>query len=212
MLIALDAAGGDFAPHEIIKGAIEAYQHRKIEIALVGHKPVIQMVTRKLTRRNYFKIFDAAEVIDFDENPVLAVRKKPNSSIVVGTKLVKDNIASCFVSAGNTGAVLTAAYLYLKKISNIERPALCGIIQVNPFRPVLLIDAVSNVDCRPNFLYQFAYLGNVFAEKILKIDSPKIGLINVGEEEIKGNTLYKETYQLLKIDKKLYFIVNVEGH
>lgn len=211
MLIAIDAAGGDFAPHEIVKGAIAAAEQFPIEIALVGKKATLQMLERRLLKKSLFTIYNASQVIDYKEHPVQAIRSKPDSSIVIGIKLVKEGIASAFVSAGNTGAVLAAAYFGLNKLENVDRPALCGVINIDPDKPILLIDAGANVDCRPNHLVQFAKLGSIFASKVLNITSPKIALLNIGEEEIKGNSLVKATYQLLKNDQ-INFIGNIEGH
>jgi glycerol-3-phosphate acyltransferase PlsX len=211
MLIAVDAFGGDYAPQEIVKGAVEAANQYKIEIALVGQKPVLRMLLRKHSKNVKLNIIHASQIIDFNEHPVEAIRSKRDSSIVIGTNLVRDGIASAFVSAGNTGAILAAAYLNLKKVAGIERPALCGVIQINPLNPVLLIDAGANVDCRSKFLVQFAELGNYFAQLILGVNQPRIALLNVGEEDIKGNFLAKETFQLLK-KTSLNFIGNIEGH
>jgi phosphate acyltransferase len=210
-MIAVDAFGGDFAPQEIVKGAIDAANQYHIEIALIGRKSALQMLQRHYAKKQVLEIINATQVINFNEHPVQAIRSKPDASIVVGTKLVKDGAASAFISAGNTGAVLAAAYLILKKIENVERPALCGVIQVNPEKPVLLIDSGANVDCKPNYLVQFAELGSIFAESILAKTAPKIALLNIGEEEIKGNSLSIETYQLLK-KSRMNFVGNLEGH
>jgi glycerol-3-phosphate acyltransferase PlsX len=211
VLIAVDAAGGDFAPHEIVKGALAAAEQFGIEVALVGRKTSLRMLERRLNKKSALQIFNAREIISFSDHPVQAVRNKRDSSIVVGTKLVRDGLASAFVSAGNTGAVLAAAYLYSRKYNKIERPCLCGVIGVNPLKPVLLIDAGANADCRPEYLKQFAGLGDLFASKILGILSPRIALLNIGAEESKGNILVKDTYQLLK-NSNMNFVGNIEGH
>ncbi|HJX03279.1 MAG TPA: phosphate acyltransferase PlsX [Dehalococcoidia bacterium] len=211
MLVAVDAAGGDYAPHEIVKGALAAAEQFGIEVALVGRKTSLRMLERRLNIKSSLQIFNAREIIGFHDHPVQAVRNKRDSSIVVGTKLVRDGLVSAFVSAGNTGAVLAAAYLYSRKYNKIERPCLCGVIGINPLKPILLIDAGANADCRPEYLRQFAELGNLFAIKILGISSPRIALLNIGAEESKGNTLVKDTYQLLK-NSKMNFIGNIEGH
>jgi len=196
MLIAIDAAGGDYAPHEVVKGALEAAEQYQIEIALVGQEAPLKMLGRRLRKKSAFHIFNASQEIDFNEHPVQAIRNKPDSSIVIGTNLVRDGIADAFVSAGNTGAVLTSAYFNLKKLTCIERPALCGVINVNPLNPFLLIDAGANVDCRPNYLVQFAEIGNIFANRVMNMASPRIALLNVGGEEVKGNSLAKDTHLL----------------
>ncbi len=140
-----------------------------------------------------------------------AVKSKPNSSIVVGINLVRDGTASAFISAGNTGAVLCASLLSLGKINGVDRPALGSFLDITPLTPALLIDAGANANCRPSNLVQFAQLGNVYSQQILGISAPRIGLLNNGEEEIKGNRLTQETHLLLK-KTKLNFIGNIEGH
>jgi glycerol-3-phosphate acyltransferase PlsX len=168
------------------------------------------MLVRHYKKKRNLSIIEASQVIGFNEHPVQAIRSKPDSSIVVGINLLKEGIASAFISAGNTGAVLTAAFLSLDRIKGVQRPALCGIINVNADNPVLLIDAGANVDCQPPHLVQFAQLGATFAQEILGIDSPRIGLLSNGEEEIKGNKLVRDSHQLLK-KTKLNFIGNIEG-
>jgi len=155
-------------------------------------------------------IVDASQVIGFDESPIEAIQGKPQSSIVVGTNLVKDGSASAFVSAGSTGAVFYSALVGLGKIEGIDRPAIGTIININA-TPVLLIDSGANVECRPGHLVQFAQIGSIYAREVFGLSAPRVGLLNVGEEEGKGNRLAKETYQLLK-GTKLNFIGNVEGH
>ena len=156
------------------------------------------------------KIIDAGQIIGPYESPIDAVRNKPGSSIVVGTNLVKDGGASAFVSAGNTGAVLYSALVNLGKIQGIERPAIGSLIGINTTAPVLLIDAGANAECRPKHLVQFAQLGSTYIREIFDISSPAVGLLNIGEEETKGNRLAQESHQLLRTTK-VNFIGNVEG-
>jgi glycerol-3-phosphate acyltransferase PlsX len=208
MIIAVDAAGGDYAPHEVVKGAIEAAQEYKIKIALVGRKDILYVHAGRSLSKLDMTIVDASEVIDFHESPVEAVQSKPQSSIVVGTNLVKEGVASAFVSAGSTGAVFYSALSILGRINGIDRPGIATIISINT-TPVLLIDSGANTDCRPGHLVQFAQLGSTYAREIFRI-KPRVGLLNVGEEESKGNRLAKESYQLLK-KTKINFIGNVEG-
>lgn len=210
MIIAVDADGGDYAPREVVKGAAEAAKEYRIDIVLLGKKTILDMLVRRYTNGQSLTIIDTEQTIECHESPVQAIRSKPDSSIVIGTNLVRDGIASAFVSAGNTGAVLTAAYFNLEKIEGVQRPALCGIIQTNAYNPVLLIDAGANVDCQPGHLVQFAKLGTVFAKGFLNIDSPRVGLLNNGEEEIKGNLLVRNSHQLLT-KTNLNFIGNIEG-
>ena len=210
MIIAVDADGGDYAPREMVKGAAEAAEEYGIDIALLGKKNILDMLVRRYANSQSLTIIDTEQTIECNESPVQAIRSKPDSSIVIGTNLVRDGIASAFVSAGNTGAVLTAAFLNLEKIEGVQRPALCGIIQTNASNPVLIIDAGANVDCQPSYLVQFAKLGTIFAKGFLNVDSPRVGLLNNGEEEIKGNLLIRNSHQLLK-KTNLNFIGNVEG-
>lgn len=168
------------------------------------------MLIRKHARKKKFAIIETSQTIDCNEHPVQAIRSKPDSSIVVGINMVKNNEASAFISAGNTGAVLSAAFLNLKRIEGVQRPALCGIIHVNMANPILLIDVGANVDCRPSHLAQFARLGTTFARGFLAKESPRVALLNNGVEEIKGNLLIRESYKLLK-NSDLNFIGNIEG-
>jgi len=210
MIIAVDAAGGEYAPHEIVKGAIKATREFEVEIALVGRKEILYVLAGRQVKKLGMKIIDASQVIDYKESPIEAIRSKPESSIVVGTNLVKDGKASAFVSAGNTGAVLFSALVNLGKIEGIERPAVGSLLSFSPTTPVVLIDAGANSDCRPNHLVQFAYLGSTYISALFDIESPTVGLLNNGEEEKKGNRLAQETHQLLK-ETNLNFIGNVEG-
>jgi len=212
MIIAVDASGGDYAPHEIVKGAVKAAQEYEVEVALVGRKKVLHVLAGRHLQKHGLTIVEASQTIGPHESPMKAIRSKPNSSIVVGVNLVKDGKASAFVSAGNTGAVLGAALFSLGKVEGIERPAIACIMDITPSTPVLLIDAGANVDCRPNHLVQFARMGAIYSQHVLGISSPRIGLLSVGEEETKGNQLVQESYQLLKKAKNINFIGNVEGH
>ena len=210
MIIAVDAHGGDYAPREVVKGAIEAAEDYKVDIALVGRKSILNMLLRRQAKNSRLTIIEASQIIEQNEHPIEAVRSKPDSSIVVGTQLVKDGVASAFVSAGSTGAVVVAAFLNLGIIEGVQRAALCLVLRINPAKPFLLIDVGVNVDCRPSFLVQFAQLATVLAKGILDITSPRVGLLNNGEEEIKGNLLARDTYQLLK-KTELNFIGNIEA-
>lgn len=210
MRIAVDASGGEYAPKEIVAGAIKAAGEYKVDIILVGNKSILHVLANRHLGKSGLTITEASQSIELGESPVKAVRSKPDSSIVVGVNLVRDGIASAFVSAGNTGAVLCAALFNLGKIDGIERPALGSILALTPTNPILLIDAGVNVDCRPHFLVQFAQLGTTYMQHLLDIDSPRVGLLNNGEEETKGNRLTQESHRLLK-KTNLNFIGNVEG-
>ncbi len=210
MKIAVDASGGEYAPHEIVKGAIKAAHDYDADIILVGKKGLLHVLAGKHMKKLNISIVGASQTIDFHEHPMEALRKKPRSSIAIGINLLKEGKADAFVSAGNTGAVLCAALFNLGRIDGVERPALAGILNFSRLAPSLLLDAGANADCRPSHLLQFAQLGNIYASHVLNIDSPRIGLLSNGEEESKGNRLVQESYQLLK-KADLNFIGNIEG-
>jgi len=210
MIIAVDANGGEYAPREIVKGAIKAAQEYEVDIALVGRKPILHVLASHYSKKPGVTIVDASQVIELHEPPIKAIRSKKDSSIVVGINLVRDGTASAFVSAGNTGAIVCAALFNLGKTDGTERPALGSIINITPSAPALLIDAGANADCRPSYLLQFAQLGSIYAKRVLDIDSPRVGLLSTGEEETKGNRLIQESYKLLQ-KANLNFIGNVEG-
>ena len=210
MIIAVDAAGGDYAPHEIVKGAAAAAEEYGIGVALVGRKSPLEKLVRRCEVEASLNIVEATDVIGCNEPPVQAVRSKPNSSIVVGTRLVRDGAASAFVSAGNTGAVVGSAFLNLARIEGVQRPALCGVFPVDTASTALLIDVGANVDCRPEFLVQFAQLGDFFARSVLGINSPRVGLLNGSDERIEANILAKESYELLE-KTDLNFVGSIGG-
>ncbi len=210
--IALDAAGGDYAPHEMVKGAIKAVQEYGVEIVLVGRKNVLRKLLGKSPVKSGISIVDATEVIDFNEHPIRSLQNKPNSSIVIGINLLKRGDASAFISAGNTGAVVASSLLTLGKANGISRPAIGCFLDILTSRPSLLVDAGANSDCRPEHLLEFARLGTLFSKYILNIPFPKVGLLNNGMEEGKGNRLTQGTFQLLKDAKGITFIGNIEGH
>jgi glycerol-3-phosphate acyltransferase PlsX len=211
MIIAVDAAGGDYAPREVIKGAILAAEESDIDIALVGQKSLIRLAGRRLLKNSRIQIVDASQVIEADEHPIKAVMGKPDSSIVVGINLLKDGKAQAFVSAGNTGALFGAAFLKLGLIEGIERAAICAILDITETTPVILLDAGANADCKPHYLVQFAEMGNVFANRVIGIEKPRIGLLSNGIEENKGSRLVVESHELLK-NAGLNFIGNIEAN
>ncbi len=212
MKIAVDAAGGDFAPHEVVKGAIKAAQEYGVEIALVGRRSVLRKLAQKSVGKAPVTIVDAKQIIDFNEHPIKAIRNKPNSSIVVGIGLLKSGGAQAFVSAGNTGAVVASALLTLGRVNGVSRAAIgCFLDTISSF-PALLVDAGANSDCRPEHLLEFARVGSLYSKYLLKIESPRVGLLSSGAEEGKGNRLTQETYELLKNAKDINFTGNMEGH
>jgi glycerol-3-phosphate acyltransferase PlsX len=210
MIIAVDASGGEYAPHEIVRGAIKAAQDFKIGIALVGKKEILGLQARHHMKNLDVSIIDAPEVIEDAESPIEAVTKKQNSSIVVGINMVKEGKAAAFVSAGSTGAVMFAAFAMLGRVEGIERPAIGSIITININSPFLLLDCGANPNCRPKHLLQFAQMGNIYVREVFGVTSPRIALLNNGEEEKKGNQLARETYQVLKTSD-LNFVGNIEG-
>jgi glycerol-3-phosphate acyltransferase PlsX len=212
MKIAVDAAGGDYAPHEVVKGAIKAVQEYGVEIALVGRKNVLRKLAEKSLSKTGITIVDAKQVIDFNEHPIKAIQSKPNSSIVVGINLLKSGGAQAFVSAGNTGAVVGAALLTLGKANGVSRAAIGCFLDTLSSVPALLVDAGANSDCRPEHLLEFARLGSLYSKYLLRIASPRVGLLSNGVEEGKGNRLAQEAYELLKNAKDINFIGNIEGH
>lgn len=210
--IAVDAMGGDYAPQEIIKGALEASKDYLVNIALVGRQDVILAEVRRVKRiahDAFFYIIDAPEVIEFCESPTKAVKEKPDSSIVRGIGLLKKGEASAFVSAGHTGAVVCASLFELGLEEGVERPAI-GAFFPTPTGHSLLVDAGANTECRAPFLVQFAQLGCEYVQRVFGVENPKVGLLSNGEEESKGNRLVKEVYPLLK-ESGLNFVGNVEG-
>lgn len=211
MRIAIDGMGGDNAPIAVIDGAIQALkEYNDIELYITGPKEVINSELAKYTYpKDRVIVIDAKEVILPNEHPVMALRRKKNSSIVSALDLVKDGTCDGIVSGGSTGAFLAGCTLIVGRIKGIERPALAPIM---PGRHgnFMIVDVGANVDCKPVFLAQFAKMGKIYYKNVFNIKDPSVGLINIGEEEEKGNELTKATFKLLKEDKSLNFIGNVE--
>lgn len=211
MRIAVDASGGEYAPKEIVKGAIKAASDYKVGIDLIGNRSALHVLAGKHLKKHDIRIIPATDVISCNENPVEAIKSKPHSAIVIGTQMVKRGLSDAFVSAGSTGAVLCASIFCIGMIKGIDRPAVCSIFKLSPDMPALLLDAGANADCRPSHLSNFATLGDIYARSVLMMENPKIGLLSNGEEEAKGNRLVKESHQLIK-KLPLNFIGNIEGH
>ncbi len=213
MRIALDAMGGDFAPVETVKGAILALNEiSQLEVVLVGHKEKIEAELKKYKYdKGRIEIVHTDEEILMKESmpPAMAVRKKKNASMNIALNLVKEGKCSGAVSAGNTGALMTASQLTLKRIKGILRPAITTVFPRKSGNMVMM-DVGANADCKAEYLDQFAIMGSEFARLILDVDNPKVGLMNIGEEPGKGNELAKETYELMKKNKKINFAGNVE--
>ena len=214
MVIAVDAMGGDNAPAATVAGAVLAAKEMGIKIMLVGQEDVIRAELAKHSAPDgAIAVLHAPDVIETDEIPTKAIRRKRESSIVLGLKAVKEGQASAFVSAGSTGALLTGATVYIGRNEGVERPAL-GALMPNRSGFTLLVDCGANVDCKPNYLLQFAQMGSEYMKKARGVTSPKVGLINIGAEAEKGNTLVKETYALLEesaAELGINFIGNVEA-
>lgn len=209
MKIVVDAMGGDNAPKAVIEGCVDAVNEYGIEIVLVGDRKAI---SDELSGYTYdsskIEIVHTSEVISNNEPPVMAIRKKKDSSIVVGLKLVKDGKGDAFISAGSTGALLTGATLIVGRIKGIDRPAI-GPVLPGENGTFMIIDCGANAECKPKNLVQFGIMGTAYYKQVLKVDNPKVGLVNIGAEEEKGNELTKAAYQLLK-GSSLNFVGNVE--
>lgn len=210
--VAVDAMGGDHAPAEIVKGVVEAVnENSRIKVYLTGRQEAIK---KELVQYTYHKeqieIVNAAEVIDTAEPPVMAIRKKKDSSIVTALNLVKSGVCDAFVSAGSSGAVLVGGQLIVGRIKGIERAPLAPLIPTEKGCS-LLIDCGANVDARPSHLVQFAKMGSVYMESVMGIPNPRVAIVNIGAEEEKGNALVKETFPLLKNCPEINFIGSIEA-
>lgn len=219
MKILLDAMGGDNAPDANIKGAVNAINKIKAEVILIGKEEVIRSKIKEFYGKEIeeiserLKIKNATETIEMEDTPTVAIKHKKDSSMVVGFKMLKEEKGDVFISAGNSGALLTGATLLVGRIKGIDRPALAGILPAYKGQ-LLLIDAGSNTNCKPINLLQFAQMSSIYLRNTYGIENPAIGLLNIGTEETKGNELVKESYQLLKEkseELKINFVGNVEG-
>lgn len=210
--VAVDAMGGDNAPGEIVKGAVEAMAaDKRVKVFLVGREPAVAAELQKYSYDpEQVEIVHAEEVIDMAEPPVMAIRKKKNSSIVKAMNMVKDGTCDALVSAGSTGAVLVGGQVIVGRIKGVERPPLAPLIPTEN-GVALLIDCGANVDARPSHLVQFAKMGSVYMENVIGIKNPRVGIVNIGAEEEKGNALVKETFPLLKNCPEINFVGSVEA-
>lgn len=210
MKIIVDAFGGDNAPLEIIKGCIEAINEFNINIILTGDESKIREVAKENNLSlNNIEIVDCDEVITMEDSADAVLKTKKNSSMAVGFKLLNEDKGQAFISAGNSGALCMGATLEVKRIKGIKRPAFAPVLP-SESGFFMLLDGGANLDCRPEMLYQFALMGSVYMNKVMKVENPRIGLANVGAEEHKGNELYQNTHKLLS-KSSLNFIGNVEG-
>lgn len=215
MLIALDVMGGDYSPHAIVEGAVQAkneFVKDKGDIILIGREDAIRKELVRLdVPSDMFPIVHAEEVIGMDEHPTKAISQKRNSSIMAGYGLLKAGKADVFCSAGNTGAMLVGAMFTIKAIEGVIRPGIAGFFPKEHGKYGIVVDVGANADCKPDVLGQFADLGSLYYKNIFGIKEPKVGLLNLGEEEGKGTLLTQAAYQLLKLNPNINFVGNVEG-
>ena len=219
MVILLDAMGGDNAPDATIKGAVKAIDQIKSKLILIGNENIIKSKIKEFYNKDISEISDRLEIknttetIEMEDIPTQAIKHKKDSSMVVGFNMLKSGEGDVFISAGNSGALLTGATLLVGRIKGVDRPALAGILQAYKSRLVLM-DCGSNTNCKPINLLQFAQMSSIYLKTTLGVENPKVGLLNIGTEETKGNELTKESYKLLKEKSEelgINFIGNVEG-
>ena len=214
--IAVDAMGGDFAPAYEVEGAVEAARDFDVAIILVGREELINdelarlRGSRRLTKKLSIEVVDAREVITMDEPVAAAVRRKRNSSLRVASELVRDGAAQALVTAGNTGAVMVIAKLVTGTLPQVDRPALAAVLPTLTGGGTVILDVGANSDCKATQLHQFAVMGSLYSSVILGVKNPRVGLLSIDEEEIKGNDLTKEAFKLLK-NSNINFIGNIEG-
>lgn len=210
-IIAVDAMGGDFGPSVVVPGAVEAARLHDLHVLLVGDTPKIEAELGKLDLSGVqFDIVQADDVVHMNEKPSDILRRKKNASIQVACRLVKDGAAHSVVSAGHSGATVACGMFIMGRLAGVERPALAALLPTEK-KPVVVLDAGANVDCRPYHLFQFGLMGDAFARDLLNYTSPRVSLLSIGEEEGKGNSQVKEAYELLKLAQNLNFIGNAEG-
>lgn len=210
--IAIDAMGGDNAPGEIVTGAVRASEELGVKVLLVGDPQQIKAALPPKTNVEGVEIVAAEDAIAMDEEPLNAVRRKRKASINVAMDLVKQQQADAVFSAGHSGAAMASALLRLGRLPGVDRPAIGTVFPtIKAGKPVLILDVGANVDCRPKFLEQFAVIGSVYSQYVLGTDEPKVGLLNIGEEDTKGNELALRTHELLRENPYISFIGNAEG-
>lgn len=214
MKILVDAFGGDNSPSEVIKGAVEAVNgYEGFEVVLIGKEEVVNERLKEYTYdASRISVVDARDVITCEEEPTVAIKRKPDSSLCVAFKMLKENEdCAALVSAGSTGAVLVGATLKVGRLPGLSRPALCPVLPTLTDKKVLLLDCGANADCKPNFMLDFAILGNEYAKCALGVKNPKVALLSNGTEDKKGNTLIHETFPLLKEQADINFVGNMEA-
>jgi glycerol-3-phosphate acyltransferase PlsX len=213
MQIAIDAMGGDYAPDEIIAGTLEAidYLDENDKLILVGPQ---QLIESKLNSYKYCRdavsVVDAPDVIGMDEPPVESLRRKPKNSIAIVAKLAKRDQADAVISAGNTGACVAAFQMRIRNLPGVNRPGI-AVVFPTPEGPVTICDVGANIACKPINLYQYGVMASVFEKHLLKVESPRVGLMSIGQEDAKGNEIVKKARELIKSDPKMNFVGNIEG-
>lgn len=215
MRIGLDVMGGDFAPDSTVLGALEAVKEfsKDTRLVLVGdERKIIPILEKENCDPNQFDIVNSTETIEMGDHPAKAFAKKPNSSIAVGFQLLRNGEIDGFASAGNTGAMLVGVHYIIRTIPGVIRPAITSPIPTVNGNPTVLLDVGINPDCRPDVLYQYGILGSFYAKHVWKINNPRVGLLNIGSEESKGNLVVKSTHELMKDTNDFNFIGNIEGN
>ena len=218
MRIVVDAMGGDFAPKVNVDGAIDALrEYADMQIVLVGPQALVEETIAAYADgaalsavRDRLSVVDAPEVISPEEHPVMALRRKKNSTFVVGMEIVRRKEAEAFVSAGSTGALMAGAMFKIGRIKGVARPALATLLPV-PNRPMLLVDAGANVDCKPDWIVQFAMMGSAYMRRVMNVADPQVGLVNIGVEAAKGNEQAQKTYALMAKPQPFTFCGNIEA-
>jgi|SRR5690554_144136 len=214
MKIGLDIMGGDYAPKAVVLGAIEAFKSLLPgqTIVLIGNKEqALEIINSQNINPDIFEYIHTTEIIGMDEHPTKAITHKPHASISVGFSLLKEGKLDSFASAGNTGAMLVGSMMSIKAITGVHRPAIASNIPKEKEGFGILLDVGANADCKPDTLLQFAILGSIYIEHVYNVNTPKVGLINLGEEKEKGNHLTLATYPLLRANENLNFLGNIEG-
>ncbi len=213
MKIAVDAMGGDFAPKAVVEGALLAASElpESVRIVLIGDQTAIQDILGDRTLPASIEIVHTTEVISMGEHPTKALSQKPNSSISVGFKLLKERVVDAFCSAGNTGAMHVGALFSVKAVEGLVRPAIVGFAPQVSGKMAVLLDIGANADCKPETLEQFGEIGSLYAQYAHGVENPRVALVNIGEEEQKGSLVAQAAYQLMKVSKKYNFIGNIEG-
>jgi phosphate acyltransferase len=214
MKIAVDAMGGDFAPEAIVEGVVMAAKELSdgVTIVLVGKQPVIEDLLKKYSHTaSNIEVVHAEDVVEMGEHPTKALSQKPNSSIGVGFKLLRDKQIDAFCGAGNTGAMHVGALFSIRAIEGVQRPCIAGFVPQIAGDYAVMLDIGANADCKPEMLDQFGLIGSIYAQYTFDIEKPRVALMNIGEEEGKGSLVAQAAYQLLKNNRRINFVGNIEG-